>query len=116
MEKKHLLIFKKKVNTLRLIDREGVIRLQKRNAEVRSCMPKEWKKALKALLDDYTIYSDGGAEIPNIYVTLGSKIIDLAGMQSHEQILTLCEVELAGIQPDEKLILICTATAENERG
>ncbi len=113
---KTMIFFKKKNNTLRLIDRDGVIRLQKRNAEVRSCMPEKWKATMKQLLDEHTVHSDGGAEIPNLYVVLGSRIIDLAGMQSEGQIMSLCQVELAGIQADEKLIIICTKTTENERG
>ncbi len=113
---KAMLFFKKKVNTLRLIDRDGVIRLQKKNAEVTACMPGKWKSTLKRLLDDNTVHGDGGAEIPNIYVVLGRRIIDLAGMQSESQILSLCQVELAGIGADEKLIMICTKTTENERG
>jgi hypothetical protein len=116
MTKKQFFILTKKVKTLRLIDREGVIRLQKRNAEVASCMPKEWKQTLKHLLEEFTAYGDGGAEIPNIYVVLGSRIIDMSGMQSHAQIITLCGVELAGVAGDEKLIMICTTTTENERG
>lgn len=113
---KTLLFFKKKVNTLRLIDRDGVIRLQKKNAEVASCPSGKWKSTLKRLLDDNTIHGDGGAEIPNIYVVMGRRIIDLAGMQSEKQILSLCQVELAGIQSNEQLILVCTRTTENERG
>ncbi|GHV37470.1 ATP-utilizing protein [Spirochaetia bacterium] len=114
--KKQFFILKKEIKTLRLIDREGVIRLQKRNAEVASCLPDEWKKTLKKLLKEFTAYGDGGAEIPNIYVILGNRIIDMSGMQSHAQIITLCGVELAGVQADEKLIMVCTTTTENDRG
>lgn len=113
---KAMLFFKKKVNTLRLMDRDGVIRLQKKNATVTSCMPDKWKSTLKRLLEDNTVHGDGGAEIPNLYVVLGRRIIDLAGMQSEGQIMSLCQVELAGVQADEKMIVICTRTTENERG
>lgn len=116
MIKKHFIIFKKKITTLRLIDRNGVIRLQKRNATVRECTSKEWKSTVKQLMDDHTIHGDAGAEIPNIYVIMGSRIIDLAGMQSEAQIMSLCQVELSGVQSNEKLIVICTMTTENERG
>jgi len=109
-------VLKKKINTLCLIDRDGVIRLQKKNSTVALCAPSKWNPTLKTLLEDHTVYGDGGAEIPNIYVALGSRIIDLAGMQSHAQINSLCEVELAGIQKDENLIMVCTMTTENERG
>lgn len=114
--KKQLIFFKKKVNAVRLIDRDGVIRLQKKNAAVRQCGPNEWKSTINKLLAEYTNYSDGGAEIPNIYIALGSRIIDLSGMKGAAQIMAVCDVELSGIQDDEKLIMVCTLTTENERG
>ncbi|MFL0247285.1 hydantoinase/oxoprolinase family protein [Candidatus Clostridium stratigraminis] len=114
--KKQLIFFKKKVNAVRLIDRDGIIRLQKKNASVRTCGPNTWKNAIDQLLEEYTNYSDGGAEIPNIYIAYGSRIIDLSGMQGAGQIKSVCEAELSGIQEIEKLIMICTLTTENERG
>lgn len=110
------LFFKKKVNTLRLLDRDGVIRLQRKNATVVSCPVKRWKSVVQNVLADNTIHGDGGAEIPNLYVVLGRRIIDLAGMQSESQIMSLCRVELSGARPDDSLIVICTRTTENERG
>lgn len=114
--KKYLIFFKKKVKSIRLIDRDGVIRLQKKNGTVCECGAKNWRTVLKKLLDDNTVFGDGGAEIPNIYIVLGSRIIDISGLQDPKQITALCEVELAGIRGDEKLIMICTRTTENERG
>jgi N-methylhydantoinase A/oxoprolinase/acetone carboxylase beta subunit len=116
MIKKRFIFFKKKVTAVRLIDRDGVIRLQKKNAFIVTCEKKEWKAAINHLLHEHTVFGDGGAEIPNIYVVLGSRIIDLAGMQSDAQIMSLCEVELSGVQETEKIIIICTLTTENERG
>lgn len=115
-EIKKFLFFKEKVDTLRLVDKDGVIRLQRRNAAVVQCDAEEWKKNVKHMLSEHTVHSDGGAEIPNIYIVLGKRIIDLAGMQSAEQILSLCEVELCNVPKDEQLIVICTKTTENARG
>jgi N-methylhydantoinase A len=113
--KKQFLIFKKKIKSVRLIDRDGVIRLQRRNAEVAMSEYSGWKSTLKRLIEDHTVYGDGGTEVPNIYVALGSRIIDLGGMQSDKQIYSLCEAELSGVKEDEKIIFVCTATTENER-
>lgn len=113
---KSFLFFKKKTAMLRLIDKDGVIRLQRKNAAVTECTVSQWRGKVKYLLDEYTIHADGGAEIPNIYIVTGKRIIDFAGMQSERQILSLCEVELANVPSDEKLILICTRTTENARG
>ena len=106
--RKHLIFFKKKTKAIRLIDREGVIRLQKKNAVVLHCKSNEWKSAVKKLLVDNTVFGDGGAEIPNIYVVSGSRIIDVSGMQDEAQITALCSVELADVQAKEELIMICT--------
>lgn len=114
--KKQLIFFKKKLNAVRLIDRDGVIRLQKKNACIRQCLPNTWRNTIDKLLQEHTVFGDGGAEIPNIYIVLGSRIIDLSGMKGADQIIALSEVELEGIQDDEKLIIISTLTAENERG
>lgn len=114
--KKHFIFLNKKIKTLRLIDRDGVIRLQKKNAAVLECTKSQWNAKVKYLLGEHTIHSDGGAEIPNIYIALGGRIIDMAGMQSEAQIMSLCQVELSGVPDEEKIILICTMTTENERG
>ncbi len=113
---KQFFFFKKKISMLRLVDRDGIIRLQRKNAAVLECEAAKWKQKVKYLLGEHTVHSDGGAEIPNIYIVLGKRIIDLAGMQSKEQILSLCEVELADVPKEERLIMICTLTAENARG
>lgn len=113
---KQFLLFKKKTDMLRLIDRDGVIRLQRKNAVVTECEAGQWRQKVRKLLNEHTIHSDGGAEIPNLYIILGKRIIDLAGMQSDTQILSLCDVELANVPVAEKLIIICTKTTENERG
>lgn len=114
--KKQFLFFKKKINSVRLIDRDGVLRLQKRNGTIAECTVASWRNTLKHLMDEHTVFADAGEEVPNIYVVLGNRIIDLAGMQSQGQITSLCEVELSGASDDTKLIIICTMTTENERG
>lgn len=99
-------LFRKKTHPLRLIDAEGVIRLQKSNALVRQSSAASWEKDVKWLLDELTVYNDGGANLPNIYIILGRRIIDLSGMQKPEQVISLAKVELDGIPEDTQLIAI----------
>ena len=113
---KYAIFLKKKVKMLRLIDRDGVIRLQKRNGMVRCCKVKSYVAVLKNLVKENTKFADAGEEVPNIYAAVGSRIIDLAGMQSGNQIFSLCDVELSGMNPDMDVIFVCTRTTENERG
>lgn len=116
LHEKYFLFFRRKLRPIRLIERDGIIRLQRRNGTVRECNGGNWKTVLEKLLQQNTNYGDGGAEIPNIYIVLGSRIIDVSGLQDWKQIMTLCEVELAGICEDEQLIMVCTRATDNERG
>jgi N-methylhydantoinase A/oxoprolinase/acetone carboxylase beta subunit len=108
VEKKLFGLLKKKTRPLRLIDEEGVIRLQKNNAWVRQSTVGTWQKDLNWLLEELTEYNDGGTNLPNIYIVLGKRIVDLSGMQSGEQIVSLGGVELAGCGADEPLIVAGT--------
>lgn len=107
-QKKFFGIIKKVTKPLRLIDEEGVIRLQKNNALVRQTTVGGWQRDLKWILEELTEYNDGGTNLPNVYVVLGKRIIDLSGMQTGEQIISLGNVELAGYQDGEPLILVAT--------
>lgn len=108
VEKKLFGLVKKVTHPLRLIDEEGVIRLQKNNAWVRQSTVGTWEKDLNWILEELTEYNDGGMNLPNVYVVLGKRIVDLSGLQSGEQILSLGNVDLAGCGAEEPLILAAT--------
>jgi len=108
VEKKLFGLVKKKTRPLRLIDEEGVIRLQKNNAWALQSTVGTWQKQLSWLLEELTEYNDGGTNLPNIYIVLGKRIVDLSGMQSGEQIVSLGSVELAGCGAEEPLIVAAT--------
>ncbi len=116
LSKRVFFLFKKKYNTVRLIDHDGVIRLQKKNASIAQCKSNSWRNAVNKLLNENIVFGDGGAEIPNIFIAYNGRIVDLSGMQDKDQIMALCEVELAGVHEEDKLIVVCTRTTENERG
>lgn len=109
-------LFKTKTTVTRLIDRSGVIRLQRKNCFVYSCLGKDGKELVKKILDKHVICGEGGEEIPNIYIADSHRIISLVGMQKREQLEALSDVELEHVPDDERLIMICTLTTENERG
>lgn len=116
IETKKLFFFTKKQCAVRVIDRDGVIRLQRRNAYVKQCVFSNYKSALSRMVEEHTYHGDGGTEIPNIYLFVGGKMVDLASMPGLNQMIALCDVELAGVKADERVIIVCTETIENERG
>jgi hypothetical protein len=105
-QKKFFGLLKSKSRPLRLIDEEGVIRLQKSDAVVLPGTVASWKEETAKILRELTIYDDGGTTLPNLYVVSGKRIIDLSGLSGEEQTFSLGGVELSGCAADEKLILI----------
>ncbi|MBQ8815045.1 MAG: hydantoinase/oxoprolinase family protein [Lachnospiraceae bacterium] len=99
---------KKKTKLLRIIDDEGVIRLQKRAAEVRTAGVGNWPQVVRGLVEDMTEYGDGGEEIPSTYMVYGKRIIVLTGLATVENIISVARTELAGMGADEKVMIVCT--------
>jgi len=108
IQNKFLGLVKKKTTPLRLIDEEGVIRLQKNNAWVRQSTVDSWEKDTAVLLEELTIYNDGGENLPNIYMVIGKRIVDMSGLQNKEQIYNLGKIELAGYPENEPVIIAVT--------
>lgn len=99
---------KKKTKVMRIIDDEGVIRLQKRAAEVRTAGVSNWPQVVRALVDDMTEYGDGGEEIPCTYMIYGKRIIVLTGLATIENMISVARTELAGMGADETVMIVCT--------
>jgi N-methylhydantoinase A len=112
LEKKFLGLVKKKTTPLRLIDEEGVIRLQKSNALVSEVKIADWETKIEWYLEELTVFNDGGANLPNIYLVSGKRVIDLSGLQSKAQICALGNAELTGFGNDEKVLIIATGRTE----
>ena len=105
-EKKFMGLFRKITKPLRLMDEEGVIRLQKRNAYVLQGAIGNWREKTARILEELTIYDDGGTTLPNFYIVVGKRIIDLSGLPSDTHIYNLAGVELSGYQEETPLIII----------
>lgn len=96
----------------RIIDEEGVIRLQKQNGHVAVCRGSTWEKTLPLMIETYTDYSDGSKNLPNIYVIFGKRIIDLSGLENISRVMSLAAVELASCKAEDKLIMLCSARVD----
>jgi len=108
VRKKLFGLLKSKTTPTRIIDSEGVIRLQKRDGKIRVCSLENWKHVLLTLADLCSTYDDGGRTFPNTYLIFGKRIIDLSGLADEEQLTSIAQVELATMQPEDKLIILCS--------
>lgn len=93
---------------IRLIDNEGVVRLQKKWGEAKLSNGKNVIDDLNKFVEENTIYGDGGEELPYAYIINGHKIVDLSGLTKKEQIVSIAEMELADINPDDEVVILVT--------
>ncbi len=99
-------IVKHQQNQIRVIDRNGVIRLQIGNGEATSCKKADLDQLLKDFIEHFTIYGDAGREIPGVFITYRGRIIDLSGLVEPDQIRALASLELRNVPEEEQIALL----------
>ena len=99
-------LFKKTLNNICMVDREGVVRLKKENAYNLTFRKDATLSDFVAFLDQHTIYSDANATIPKVFLFYKEKMLDLTGMQTKEQLLSIIDVETKFMENDEKMITV----------
>lgn len=99
-------LFTRRLDQYRVIDREGVIRLQLRNGD---CLPTNRRgvlSGLKEFFEKHTVYGDAGREHPDLYIVLRGRVLDMSGLVNIDQILALVQIELANVCDDEPVAVL----------
>jgi DNA-binding Lrp family transcriptional regulator len=91
---------------LRVVDREGVIRLQTNHGAVETTRHGDMAATLQRFLETRARYGDGGKEIPDVFLLVGRRIVDLSGLSSAEQVVSLGQAELEGLASDAPVVLL----------
>jgi N-methylhydantoinase A/oxoprolinase/acetone carboxylase beta subunit len=96
----------KPVHRIRVVDREGVVRLHSSGGHVAETTVATAREVLTALVDEHTSHGDGGSRAPALWLLAGAKIADLSGVLDRDQLVALIGAELASRTPDEPVIAI----------
>lgn len=105
-EVQRFLFFKKNRFHIRILDREGIIRLRKEAQGVLATTKGQLVEDLQELIEQHTEYGTVGGQLPQLYAYYGEKQIDLSGLVSREQIGSVLDMELDGLDNDEKIIIV----------
>jgi N-methylhydantoinase A len=89
-----------------LVDHQGITRLVLKEAALRAARAAEGRAAVAAVLEELTTYGDAGAELPQLFLGLRARIVNLSGLISAEQVMLLAEAELAGLAPEEQVLVL----------
>lgn len=99
-------LIKTRKTPLRVIDREGVIRLQQAGGSVANSTVGRVQEDLERILSERSRYGDAGIELPNTFVLCGGRIIDLSGLLTPQQVAALAAAELSGMPADQPVIIL----------
>jgi len=91
---------------VRVIDLEGTIRLQLNDCTVSALTAANTKTSISGMINKLTSFGDAGALVPDIFLLIAGRIIDMSGLIQESQILSLADIELKKVAPDENIILI----------
>lgn len=106
-EKRSMLgLFCKKSRPVRVVDKEGIIRISKNDSAVVETSADSASGDLQKALDKYALYGDAGERLPQVYVLIGPRIVDLSGMLSIEQVLSLLRIELESSDGKDKIVIV----------
>ncbi|MEI7633582.1 MAG: hydantoinase/oxoprolinase family protein [bacterium] len=94
-------LLRKRSSQYRVIDREGIIRLQIRNGDILAGTKCAVMSELKEFFEKHTTYGDAGRELPGLFTVYRGRILDLSGLISVDQILSLMQIELGSVADDE---------------
>ncbi len=105
--KKHLFgLLNSRKKGIRVIDKEGTIRLRLADCEVESVQNGSVKRAISEMIETLTTFGDAGALVPDIFLLAGAKIIDFTGLVNESQIQALADIELAKVSANDEVVVI----------
>ncbi|MEY8355178.1 hydantoinase/oxoprolinase family protein [Lachnospiraceae bacterium 54-53] len=90
-------LLKKTKSPLHVVDEEGVVRLQKPFGTVTKIRLDRFRKDLEQAIADSTRFTDGGEEVPDLFLIYGKQIRSLSGLISSSQVISLASAELEGL-------------------
>lgn len=94
-------LLRRRFDQIRVIDREGIIRLQLRRGDCLAGTKRSVLGGLKEFFEKHTVYGDAGREFPDVFLIFRGRILDLSGLMNIDQILSLAQVEMASVSDSE---------------
>lgn len=91
---------------VRVLDRNGVVTLQREGLGAVITTKNRLKDDIDTLFEETATYGTVGEELPPLYAYYGEKQLDLSGLTSREQMISVLEAEFDILPEEEKIILL----------
>jgi N-methylhydantoinase A len=108
VEEKRWRFFNSRRYPFRAVDSQGFVKLQRSNGSIYQFTGTNALAGLTQAWENLTIYNGDSIIYPDLFLIVGSHIVDLTGVQSMEQAFGLVATELEGIAPDQPVAVVGT--------
>jgi N-methylhydantoinase A/oxoprolinase/acetone carboxylase beta subunit len=116
VEERKFRFFKKVRHPIRVLDRQGFVKVQRSDGSVFQFTGATAAGGLKQSWEKLTIYNGDSIIFPDLFLIVGSHVMDLSGVQSVDHALGLVGTDLAGVKPDEPIVVLGTRGARGLSG
>ncbi len=106
VEERRLWLFTGRRHPVRVLDSQGFIKVQRSDGSVYQLSGGNALEGLKQAWEKLTIYNGDSIIIPNLFLIVGSHIVDFSGLPSVDHALGLASSELEGVKPDEPVVIV----------
>ena len=93
-------------HAVRVIDRDGVVRLQREGIGAVLSTKEKLQENLDILLEETTEYGTVGGQLPSLFAYYGEKQLDLSGLATREQVDEVLDMEMDGREKDEPVAVL----------
>ncbi|MHB9133571.1 MAG: hydantoinase/oxoprolinase family protein [Armatimonadota bacterium] len=104
--KKFFGLMKTRRTPTRLVDREGIIRLQLAHGAAETTLAGGASSRLREMMGAQTDYGDGGERLPAVFLVAGPRVFNLSGLLSADQVLSLADAELQHLPAEEPVMIL----------
>jgi N-methylhydantoinase A/oxoprolinase/acetone carboxylase beta subunit len=101
-------IFTRTNRAVRVVDKTGVVRLQRNHAEISNATVAEAGRFLESVINKLTDFGDAGRALPDIHLLTGARVVNLSGLAETEQVTALAATELENLAADERIVIVAT--------
>ncbi len=93
-------------NQIRIVDKKGFIKVQRGNGEAVSCKVEDAVKIIDNMWEELAVFKSDIRLTPDLYICIGGKVLDYAGMMDLEQLQMVVDTELGLMEQNEEIIIV----------
>ena len=103
--------FSKPKDAVRVVDREGVVRLRVPHGRIIETTSDSAPYAIRDMLESLTTYGDAGKILPTVHLIVRDKIVNLSGLPDPELVVSMASDHLQAVAPDEPSVIVAEQRA-----